>query len=243
MEEVKRQVADGRVLDLIRGYLKQGVMEGLSQWEPDRGTPQGAVISPLLSNIYLNPIDHEMQQMGQEMVRYADDFVILCSSREEAEKALTGVKAMIEGRGLFLHPEKTRIVDVTIEGGFDFLGYHFERNRRWPRKKSMDKLKEVIRQKTRRTSGKSLTAIIDDLNRSLRGWFEYFRHSERRTFQILDGWIRMRLRSILRKRHGRKGVGRGFDHLTWPNTYFADLGLFTLTAALDAARQSRCGKR
>lgn len=243
MEEIKEQVADGRVLKLIEGYLKQGVMDGLDLWEPNKGTPQGAVISPLLANIYLNKIDHAMSGLGYEMVRYADDFVILCFTEEKAKNALAEVKARIEGRGLTLHPEKTRIVDAAIRGGFDFLGYHFERNTRWPRKKSMDTLKDTIRQKTKRTSGQSMAFIIDDLNRSLRGWFEYFRHSAKPTFLILDRWIRVRLRSILRKRHGRKGKGRGFDHLRWPNAYFADLGLFTLTAAYESARQSRCGNR
>lgn len=241
MREIKEQVADGRVLALIEGYLKQGVIDGLDRWEPESGTPQGAVISPLLANIYLNKLDHEMKLRGYEMIRYADDAVILCSTEEEAIKALILMKARIEERGLKLHPEKTRIVDATIKGGFDFLGYHFERNTRWPRKKSMDKLKDKIRCKTKRISGKSMKCIIDDVNRSLKGWFEYFRHSERNIFLKTDGWIRMRLRSILRKRHGRQGRGRGYDHLRWPNAYFSGLGLFTLTAAHEQARQSRCG--
>jgi RNA-directed DNA polymerase len=240
MKEIKEQVADGRVLELIEGYLKQGVIDGLDQWEPGKGTPQGAVVSPLLANIYLNVIDHEMNKMGNEMIRYADDFVILCCTEEGAKKALTEVKGKIEERGLTLHPEKTRIVDATIKGGgFDFLGYHFERSTRWPRNKSMKKLKDTIRQKTIRTSGKSMQCIIAGINRSLVGWFEYFRHSNRKTFQWIDGWIRMRLRSILRKRQGRHGRGRGTDHWKWPNTYFGGLGLFTLTAAHDLARQSR----
>lgn len=241
IQEVRREIADGGVLELINGYLKQSVMEGLDRWVPEMGTPQGAVISPLLANIYLNPIDHEMQRQGYDMVRYADDMIIMCSTQEEAENSLRKLKALIQERGLSLHPEKTRIVDATIKGGFDFLGYHFERNTRWPRKKSMDKIKETIRLKTKRTSGVSLTLIIDDVNQSLKGWFEYFRHSAKPTFLILDRWIRVRLRSILRKRHGGKGKGRGFDHIRWPNAYFADLGLFTLATAHETARQSRCG--
>lgn len=239
MEDIKGQVADGRVLELIEGYLKQGVIDGLDQWEPEKGTPQGAVISPLLANIYLNPMDHVMQQKGFSMVRYADDAVILCSTEEEAKKALAEMKAWIEAKGLTLHPEKTQVVDATQKGGFDFLGYHFERNTRWPRNKSMKKLKDSIRQKTKRTSGESMKCIIDDLNRSLKGWFEYFRHSNRKTFQLTDKWIRMRLRSILRKRQGRHGRGQGTDHYKWPNAYFSGLGLFTLTAAHEQARQSR----
>jgi RNA-directed DNA polymerase len=241
MEDIKEQVADGRVLELIEGYLKQGVIDGLDRWEPEKGTPQGAVISPLLANIYLNSMDHLMKDRGFKMIRYADDAVILCSTKEKAEEALTEMKVWMEARGLTLHPEKTRIVDATQKGGFDFLGYHFERNTRWPRNKSMKKLKDSLRQKTKRTSGESLKCIIDDINRSLKGWFEYFRHSNRKTFQMTDKWIRMRLRSILRKRQGRHGMGRGFDHFRYPNAYFSGLGLFTLTAAHGQARQSRCG--
>jgi RNA-directed DNA polymerase len=241
MKEVGNQVSDGRILDLIKGYLKQGIMEGHQVWEPEVGTPQGAVISPLLGNVYLNPVDHEMTRKGFEMIRYADDTVVLCATQEEAERALKEVRALIEERGLLLHPEKTRIVDASIKGGFDFLGYHFERNTRWPRKKSMDQIKDTIRRKTKRTSGHSLKTVIDDVNQSLRGWFEYFRHSARLTFCILDRWIRVRLRSILRKRNGLKGRGRGFDHLKWPNAYFTKHGLFTLTAAYETACRSRCG--
>jgi len=241
MEEIKEQVADGRVLALLKGYLKQGIMDGLRLWEPNEGTPQGAVCSPLLANIYLNKIDHTMSAMGYEMVRYCDDFVILCSTEEEANRALTEVKARLEEKQLRLHPEKTRIVDATIKGGFDFLGYHFERNTRWPRNKSMMKLKDSIRKKTKRTSGESMECIIANINRSLKGWFEYFRHSNPKTFQIIDKWIRMRLRSILRKRQGRHGRGGGFDHWRWPNAYFGGLGLFALTTAHAMARQSRCG--
>lgn len=241
MKEVEEQIADGRILEMIEGYLKQGIMDGLKEWEAEKGTPQGAVISPLLANIYLSKIDHEMSRLGYEMVRYADDSVILCRDEEEAKSAWEEMKGMLEARGLTLHPEKTKIVDATQEGGFDFLGYHFERGMRWPRKKSMDKFKETIRHKTRRTSGESMKCITGELNKSLRGWYEYFKHSHKTTFPRIDRWIRMRLRSILRKRHGGKGRGRGADHQRWPNAYFANLGLFTLTTAHALVCQSRRG--
>ena len=241
MKEVEEQIADGRVLEVIEGYLKQWIMDGLKEWEAEKGTPQGAVISPLLANIYLSKIDHEMARLGHEMVRYADDSVILCRNEEEAERALEEMKGMLEVRELTLHPDKTKIVDATQEGGFDFLGYHFERGMRWPRKKSMDKIKETIRHKTRRTSGESMKCMIGELNKSLRGWYEYFKHSHKTTFPRIDSWIRMRLRSILRKRRGGKGRGRGADHQRWPNAYFANLGLFTVTAAHALACQSRRG--
>jgi RNA-directed DNA polymerase len=165
MERVGRKIADGRVLRLIEGYLKAGVMESVKGWQPtERGTPQGAVISPLLANIYLDPLDWEMAQGSQEMVRYADDFVVLCHSEEEAQQALGRIQDFAKANGLTLHPEKTRIVDARKPGGFDFLGYHFERGMKWPRKKSMAKLKEGLRAKTRRTNGQSMTAICHELN-------------------------------------------------------------------------------
>jgi RNA-directed DNA polymerase len=129
MKRVEEKVSDGAVIRLVEGYLKQEVMEGEKRWAPEGGSPQGAVISPLLSNIYLNPLDHEMERRGIEMIRYADDFVILSRSREEAEKALECVREWVEQAGLRLHPEKTRIVDAK-EKGFDFLGYHFEQGKK-----------------------------------------------------------------------------------------------------------------
>jgi len=228
--EVEKKVADSRVLELIAAMLRQGVMDGLEYWAPEEGTPQGAVISPLLSNIYLDPLDHEMARRGYEMVRYADDFVILCRSEAEARAALVVVQQWIERAGLQLHPEKTRIVDATQRGGFDFLGYHFERGYRWPRRKSVVKLKDAIRRKTRRTHGSSLEVIIKSVNQTLMGWFVYFKHSHPTTFRPLDSWLRMRLRSILRKRQKRRGRGRGADHHRWPNAFFAAHELFSLSA-------------
>ena len=241
LARVAEKIADGRVLALLGAYLEQEVMEGLARWTPEAGTPQGAVISPLLSNIYLDPLDHKMAERGYAMVRYADDFVILCRTEAEARRALAEVEAWMEEAGLRLHPEKTRVVDAREPGGFDFLGYHFERGYRWPRRKSLRKVKEAIRQKTRRTNGHSLEMIIADVNRTLRGWYEYFKHSHHTTFGPLDAWVRMRLRSILRKRRGRRGRGRGRDHQRWPNAYFAARGLFSLAAA--HARTSQSSRR
>jgi RNA-directed DNA polymerase len=237
MALVGQKVSDGRVLNLIAMFLKQGILDDLQEWTPETGSPQGAVISPLLSNIYLNPLDHLMVQEGFEMVRYADDFVILCRSREEATRALAVVQEWTASAGLTLHPTKTRLVDAPKEG-FEFLGYRFEKGQRYPRAKSLQKLKDTIRAKTKRTSGQCLRAIISMLNPTLRGWFEYFKHSYRTTFQDVDGWTRMRLRSILRKRQGRKGRGRGRDHWRWPNAFFAEQGLYSLKSAHALACQS-----
>ena len=245
MSRLRGRIADGRVLQLIESFLKAGIMDGLKEWEPEKGAPQGAVLSPLLSNIYLNPLDQQMAAGGQEMVRYADDFVILCRSQSEAEQALEQVRQWCEAEGLTVHPTKTRIVDVRTEG-FDFLGYRFQTTRRgrltrWPRKKSEQKLKETLRAKTKRANGHSLEVIISRVNETLRGWFGYFRHSCRPTFTSVDGWVRMRLRSILRKRAGRRGRGRGRDHQRWSNAYFAEQGLYSLVTAYESVRQSPRG--
>lgn len=237
MDRIEEKISDGRVLSLIEMFLQQSVLDDCQRWTPEMGSPQGAVISPLLSNIYLNPLDHLMVEQGFEMVRYADDFVILCQTAEEAGSALVVVEQWTTGNGLTLHPEKTRIVDVDAES-FDFLGYSFFGEHRWPRKKSLQKLKETLRQKTKRTNGHSLQFIIADVNRTLRGWFEYFKHAHKWTFGRIDSWLRMRLRSILRKRAGRKGRGRGWDHHRWKNSYFARNGLFDLKAAHGLACQS-----
>ena len=240
MAAVSEHVADGRVLELIQKFLKQGVMESGKGWSPtDTGTPQGAVLSPLLANIYLNPLDHLMAKQGWQMVRYADDFVILCESQEEAQRALEAVSQWVGQAGLTLHPTKTRIVDASQPGGFDFLGYHFERGMKWPRKKSLDKFKEAIRAKTQRTRTDSMKTIIEEVNRSIGGWMEYFKHSIRHTFPPLDGWVRQRLRSIQRKRHKGSGRGRGRDHQRWPNAYFAELGLISLTLTRAQAANAR----
>ena len=232
-----KKVSDGKVLSLIDAFLHQGVLDGLEKWTPEQGTPQGAVISPLLSNIYLDPLDHLMAETGFEMVRYADDFVILCRNAEDAARALAAVQDWTASAGLTLHPTKTRIIDAGAES-FDFLGYRFEDGTRRPRPKSLDKFKDTVRAKTKRTSGGSLFTIIAALNPTLRGWFEYFKHSHKWTFERLDGWIRMRLRSILRKRMKLPGRGRGQDHQRWPNAVFADHGLYSLKRAHELASQS-----
>jgi RNA-directed DNA polymerase len=241
MGRLRERIADGRILQLIETFLKADILVGDQDWEPEAGAPQGAVLSPLLSNIYLNPLDHQMAAGGLAMVRYADDFVILCRSQAEAEHALAQLRQWCEAEGLTLHPTKTRIVDVRHEG-FDFLGYRFQTTRRGnlirvPRTKSLQKLKDAVRAKTKRCNGRSLLCIITDVNRTLRGWFEYFKHSHRTTFEPIDGWVRMRLRSILRKRSGRKGRGRGADHQRWPNAFFAGHGSFSLKAAHASAGQ------
>ncbi len=196
-------------------------------------------MSPLLANLYLNPLDHQMAEAGYELTRSADDMIAQCRSEEQAQAALELIRRWAEQNGLVVHPSKTRIVDATQKGGFDFLGYHFERGMKWPRKKSLDKFKEAIRHQTRRKQGQSLKNVIATLRPIMRGWFEYFKHSQPSTFAELDGWTRGRLRSILRKHQGKKGRARGSDHQRWPNAYFDQLGLYSLVKARQVVLQSR----
>lgn len=243
MALVAGSISDGRVLTLIEMFLKQDIMDAAARWTPVAGTPQGAVLSPLLANLYLHPLDCLMEDAGFRMVRYADDFVILCRTETEAQEALTRVQAWVAANGLTLHPDKTRVGDCAQPGqGFEFLGYRFEAGQRRIRQKSLTALKDKLRAKTGRSRGDSLERIISDLNPSLRGWFEYFKHARPAlwVFRMIDKMTRRRLRAILRKQDRRHGFGRAkADHLEWPNAFFAERGLFTLATALVDARHSR----
>ena len=233
MAKVATKISDGRILELIESYLKVGVMEQCKGWEAtEQGTPQGGVISPLLANIYLDELDWLVTKSGMQMVRYADDFVVLCSTQTQAQRALELIRQWMHQAQLQLHPQKTKIVDATQAGGFEFLGYHFERGYKWPRQKSVLKVREAIRKRTDRTSGQSFECIIIGINPVLRGWYNYFRDGKIHPLRNLDSWVRRRLRSILRKRTKRKGIAKGGpDHCRWPNRFFDEAGLFNLTTA------------
>jgi RNA-directed DNA polymerase len=241
MTLVAASISDGPVLLLLEGFLQQDIMKDMARWRPTAGTPQGAVISPLLANLYLHPLDLLMEESGRRMARYADDFVILCRTEAEALTALRQVEAWAAANGLTLHPEKTRVGDSRQPGqGFDFLGYRFEAGRRLVRKKSLKTLRDKVRSLTSRSRGDSLERIINDLNPMLRGWFGYFQHATPALFGVLDGFVRRRLRAILRKQEKRPGIGRcQADHQRWPNVFFAAHGLFTLRTAYEQARHSR----
>jgi len=229
LELVRQRIVDGSVLAVLEQSLKAGVLEELKGWQPtERGTPQGAVISPMLANLYLNPLDHQMVKEGWEMVRYADDLVVLCRTKEEAEQVLAYLRHWSEEAGLTLHPTKTRIVNTHSEG-FDFLGWHFRGGKKWPRQKSLQKLQEKLRPLTRRKQGRSQSEIIAKVNPILRGWYGYFRESHRTGLSGPDGWLRRRLRALLRKREKRPGYGLSkADSQRWPNRWFAAQGLFSL---------------
>ncbi len=238
---IEEKVSDKKVLELVERYLDQEVMEGMKRWTPVAGTPQGSVISPLMSNLYLHGLDRLLSEAGYKYARFADDFVALCHTRQEAEAALATIQTWVEAHGLRLHPEKTRVGNCMDYGqGFDFLGYRFEAGRRWVRPKSRMALRDKIREKTGRTRSDSLETIISELNPILKGWFGYFQQAHRTTFRDVDGFVRRRLRAILRKRAKRPGFGRTCrDHHRWPNAFFAEHGLFTLHEAYVLASRSR----
>ena len=244
MARMEDKISDGRLLDLLHKYIRSDVFEGMERWTPLRGTPQGAVISPLLANIYLHTLDMEIAGIeGLKMVRYADDFVVMSRSEHEARNALSTIRKWVNDNGLILHPDKTHVGDARQPGqGFEFLGYRFEAGKRTVRRSSEKALRDKIRSKTRRTKGASFQMAIEELNPMLRGWFGYFKHANPMVFKRTDGFVRRRLRSIGRKHNKQsRGTGRCLnDHKRWPNAFFAELGLFTMLEAYQIlASQSR----
>ena len=169
----------------------------------------------------------------------ATHLIVQCRTREEAETALETIREWMEAAGLTLHPEKTRIVDATTRGGFDFLGWHFERGFKWPREKSLRRLRDCIREETCRSNGTSMQLIIERLNRRLKGWYGYFRGGVENVYRTEESWIRGRLRHILRFRDKRQGLCRGgLDHQRYPNAFFENHGLISLYALARADRTS-----
>ncbi len=234
MQGLEAEISDGKVLDLIRSYLGQGVMTGgvlMPENADEEGVPQGSPLSPLLANIALHDLDALMEDLGYEIVRYADDFVVLCKTRQDAEEALATVRRFTDKVGLSLHPDKTRIVDYGAGQGFEFLGHAFTKGKVFPRKKSVQNLRNKVREKTPRRSGKSLSTIIAELNPVLRGWFRYFRDCPVSTFDGVDGFVRRRLRAMLDVRNGKHPVHRGNTTHRWPNAYFAERGLYSMVDA------------
>ena len=201
MDAVRAEVADGNILNLVEQFLTAGVVEE-GDFQPTLiGTPQGGVISPLLANIVLNKLDWKLEAAGYRFARYADDFVVLCQTREQAQEALTLVRQVLEGElGLTLSPEKTKI--TTYRSGYAFLGFDLSSRSRRPRDKSVQKFKAKVRELTLRHCNMD-AEVITKLNRVIRGTANYFAtefSTSRWLFQKLDSWVRMRLRSMKLKR-------------------------------------------
>ena len=245
MKLVEKKISDKKVLKLIRMFLKQGVMENMKYYDVENGSPQGGVISPLLANIFLDPLDKLLEKQGLHLIRYADDFVIMCKSQEEADNALVTVSDWMTENKLRLHPQKTRIVDMTETGSyFEFLGYHFERTKRgrisrWPRSSSLKKIRDSIRYITRRNSPHCMESICAQLLLRYRGWFAYFKHSNKYTFTELDGFARRRMRRIQMKRNKQRGTGKNVtQQKRWNNAWFKSRGYVSLYSMLEAEVQS-----
>lgn len=196
---IKEEVVDSSVLALIMQFLKSGILENGSFCESDTGSPQGGVISPLLANIYLHPLDEMMMERGHRITRYADDFVICCKSRKGAERVLRTVVKLLEGKlGLKVHPDKTKIVD-NLEEPFIFLGYVFKKGYfHSPSEKAVKKFKKSIKLTTKRNQTVNLEEFVKHrLNPTIRGWGRYFGIGfSKKLFQQLDSWIRRRLRMV-----------------------------------------------
>jgi RNA-directed DNA polymerase len=229
MMEIKQHISDGGINKLLEMWLKQEIMEECNNWVPSQGTPQGGVISPLISNIYLHDLDVVITTAGYKMMRYADDFVILAKSQQEAEEALKLVQAWTIEHELTLHPDKTHLGNCLIEGkGFEFLGYRFEAGTSWVRRKSIQKFRDRIREVTSKVCGKSVNVVIETLNPILRGWSNYFMNVTKYTLGTFDSFVRRRLRAIIQRQNKKRSFGAGWCNQKIPNKFFADLGLFNM---------------
>jgi len=201
------RIADGRVIRLLKAFLKAGFSEAGVVSVPTEGSPQGGVVSPLLANIVLDAFDKAIEAKGWRHVRYADDFVILTSSPQEAALALAYAKEVLGILKHSLHETKTRLTD--FHEGFEFLGFHFRSFRLGIRAKSLERFKDRVRDVTRRNQGRNVEAVLADLNPIIRGYANYFGVAEvTKTFTILDKWLRMRVRSFRLKRRARRANHR-----------------------------------
>lgn len=202
IDRVAEEIADGKILRLIRQWLEAGVLEEGEVRKQLSGTPQGGVISPLLANIYLHSFDREMTRRGYQVVRYADDFVVVCKSEKKAQRALEVVRQILtESLKLELNAEKTRV--ISFKEGFDFLGFRLQSRFKKPRAKAVQSFKDKVRYLTRRQQPRNLGQVVEILNPVIRGWGNYFRRTNWKSgAEDMDAWIRQRLRMFIRKKAG-----------------------------------------
>lgn len=228
MSKIKEHLPkeEKQIIQLLWRFLKAGVMEEGKLRTATAGTPQGGVISPLLANVYLNDFDHKIEKSGLILVRYADDFVVLCQTVNHAVRGMRMVREIMTSMDLELALEKTGVRQYWR--GFDFLGYTFRKthgNKRWPRSKAIKVFKDKVRHVTRRQQPKNVKMVIERLNPVIRGWGHYFKHGNVKSrFSRLDAWTRMRLRSFVEKKKWPSGL-----NWKYPNDHFQSLGLVTLT--------------
>ena len=223
IDQVADEISDGRILKLIRAFLTSGIMKEGKTIAKKEGTPQGGVISPLLGNIYLHPLDEALTEQGFNLVRYADDQVIMCKSEEEADRALSAFMSILEKLKLKANMSKTKKVKLSDEEGTEFLGFLITAKYKFPRDKSIKKFKDKVRARTRRIAPVSLKQLIQNLNPIIRGWGEYFRKGNSyKAFAKLDSWIRMRLRCFIEK-HKSYNANKRIS-----NNFFESNGLISL---------------
>ena len=227
INQVAEEISDGSVLKLIKSWLEAGAFKGTQMIETKVGTPQGGVISPLLANIYLHPFDVQMTALGFKLVRYADDFVVMCKSVDEADNAMKAIKQILSEVKLKVNAYKTGVVQLSKNRGMEFLGFKIFKEYKIPQEKAVKIFKDKVRLITKRQQPVNIKEVIEGLNPVVKGWGNYFKIADVNwLYANLDSWTRMRLRSFIEK-------GKSYEaNKRITNQYFNELGLCTLSSLI-----------